>query len=73
VAYSQSNLDAIRAAIAKGELSVEFADRRVTYRSMAELILAEAHISQALNTSPRSKQRYGVATKGLDPACRWNR
>lgn len=66
--YTQSDLDAIRAAIAKGERMVTFADRSVTYRSIDELFQAEARIASALATaaSPgRPKQSFGVGTKGF--------
>lgn len=62
--FSQADLDAIRATIAKGELRVDFADRSVTYRSIAELLQAEARIAGALTTG-RQKQSFGTASKGL--------
>lgn len=64
MAFSQTDLDAIRAAIAKGEKTVQFADRSVTYRSMDELFQAEARIAQALRT-PRAKQTLAVSSKGF--------
>jgi hypothetical protein len=64
MAYTQSDLDAIRATIAKGELRVDFSDRSITYRSIDELLKAEARITTAL-TSGRPKQSFGVATKGV--------
>jgi hypothetical protein len=65
MAYTATDLANIQAAIAKGELSVEFADRRVTYRSIDDLLKAEAHIAQAINTTPRSKQSFGQSCKGF--------
>jgi hypothetical protein len=65
VAYTQAQLDAIQAAIAKGERTVQFADRSVTYRSMDELLIAESRILSALSAG-RSKQLLGVASKGLN-------
>lgn len=64
VAFTQTQLDAIDAAISKGELVVQFADRRVQYRSIHELLQARAVIEAAVNTG-RSRQFIGVATKGL--------
>lgn len=64
MAYTSEDLAAIRAAIARGERVVQFADRSITYRSMEELIKAEDRIAAALRTS-RSKQSLGVATKGF--------
>ena len=63
--YTQADLDSIRSAIAKGERSVQFADRMVTYRSLTELLEAEARISAALSISTRPRQTFIVATKGL--------
>ncbi|MHC4335513.1 MAG: phage head-tail joining protein [Planctomycetota bacterium] len=64
MAFTQVDLDAVRAAIAKGERSVQFADRSVTYRSMDELLRAEERIASALTTE-RPKQTFGVASKGF--------
>lgn len=62
MAYQQSDLDAIRAAIARGERTVQFADRSVTYRTVDELLAVESRIAQALTTTPgRPRQTYGVA------------
>lgn len=58
--YAQADLDAIRAAIAKGERMVMFADRSVTYRSIDELLQAEARIAAALSISTRPRQALGV-------------
>jgi len=40
MAFTTTQLDAVEAALASGELTVEFDGKRVTYRSMAELIAA---------------------------------
>lgn len=63
MAFVQADLDAIRAAIAKGELSVTLDGRTVTYRSIAELLLAEQRIVGALSVRPR--QTLIVASKGF--------
>lgn len=66
MAFSQADLDAIRTAIARGERVVQFADRSVTYRSMTELLEAEARIARAIESeTPKSKQSIGVSCKGL--------
>lgn len=67
MSYTASDLTAIRAAITKGELEVEFADRRVRYRSIDELLRAESHIIAELSqtTATRPKQTLGVAGKGF--------
>lgn len=64
MAYTQSDLAAIQRAIAKGERSVQFADRSVTYRSMEELLQAERRIADALNPT-RPRQYRGVGDKGF--------
>lgn len=68
MAYTQADLDAVRSAIAKGERSVDFSDRSVTYRSMDELLRAEERIANALaeaSSETRKKQTFGVASKGF--------
>lgn len=67
--YSESDLAAVQGAIARGERTVEFADRRVTYRSIDELLAAESHIAHSLSGATggrtRSKQTTLVGDKGL--------
>jgi hypothetical protein len=68
MSFTLTDLTAIQTAIARGELEVEFADRRVRYRSMTELLQAEARITEALTSSSlpiRPKQTIGVAGKGF--------
>ena len=40
MAYTQANLDALEAALAKGEKRVTFGDKTVEYRSIDELMKA---------------------------------
>lgn len=63
--YTEADLIAIRRAIAKGERSVQFADRMVTYRSIEELLQAESRITQTLRTTNRPKQSLTVTRKGF--------
>lgn len=62
MAWTQAEIDALKAAIAKGEKQVAFADRSVTYRSLEEMLealrLMEAEV--AGTTRPR---QYGVVTR----------
>jgi hypothetical protein len=37
VAYTEADLTRVRTALLRGEKTVEFADRSVTYRSVSEL------------------------------------
>lgn len=64
MAFSQADLAAVQAAIARGERSVQYADRVVTYRSIQELEQAARIIAKSLQTS-RSKQTLLVGTKGF--------
>lgn len=57
--YTQADLANVRAAIASGELSVMHNGRRVEYRSMQELLLAEKRIESEL-TAAAGGMRGGV-------------
>lgn len=48
MAFSQTDLDNLNAAIATGELTVEFGGRRVTYRSIDDLIRARSLVAGEL-------------------------
>ncbi len=66
--WTQLEVDALKAAIAKGERSVSFADRRVDYRSVDEMIqalsLMEAELARA-ETPPRPRQYKAWSDKGF--------
>lgn len=51
MAWTQSDLDRIEAAIASVTLSVSFQDRTITYRSMDDLRAARAEIKASLASS----------------------
>lgn len=51
MAFTQTDLDAINAAVATGELTVEVNGRRVTYRSMADLERARGIIQADLGAA----------------------
>lgn len=60
MAFTQSDLDAVNAAIASGELTVEVSGRRITYRSMADLERARAIIQGDMAAqSPAGATRRG--------------
>lgn len=61
--FTQADLDRIDAVIARGEKTVQFADRSTTYRSLEELLQARALIAAEVNAGPRT--RYGTGEKGL--------
>lgn len=58
MAFTSTDLDNIKAAIASSELTVRFADgREVTYRSMSDLERAKATIERELYASSTSAVR----------------
>ncbi|MOA51790.1 hypothetical protein D3C78_1749800 [compost metagenome] len=69
MAFTQTQLDAIEKALARGERVVQYADRRVEYRSVAELIELRNTIKRDLaqqNGQPRSRShRLYHAGKGI--------
>jgi len=67
MAYTQSDLDAVRTARLRGVRTVAFADRSVTYSSDAEMKQLEEDINRALAKAspPRRKQTLGVSSKGF--------
>ncbi len=67
MAYTSTDLDAIRAARLRGIRTVQYADRSVTYSSDSELRQVEADIVRELaSTSHRSKQFRVIGSKGFD-------
>lgn len=66
MSYSSQQLEALRAALASGSLTVEYGDRRITYRSISELQKAIQIVNEAVNPPPgggppvrRSFARFG--------------
>jgi hypothetical protein len=51
MAYTSTDLDAINAAIASGELTVKHNGREVTYRSIDDLLKAKQTIDAELNAT----------------------
>lgn len=51
MAFTSADLTAIETAIASGELSVQYADRRVQYRSVDELLRARETIAKAIDSA----------------------
>lgn len=61
-------ITAIQSALARGELTVEYQDRRVTYRSVDELRNALDYfevLSADASGTRRPKQSFAVASKGF--------
>lgn len=64
----QADIDKLSAAIGTGALRVRFADRDVTYRSLAEMIGAKAMLEQELAAAQgatRTRQLRFNTSKGL--------
>jgi len=65
MAYTQADLDKIKAAIARGTLSWSHNGRSETYRSMDEMIQAKNLIEAEINaseTTPRQYPRHQLAS-----------
>ena len=69
MAFTTADLERIDRAIAKGELEVEYQDRKVRYRSIPELIAARTEVIKGIgdaNPAPRSRiVRLRHAGKGV--------
>lgn len=65
MAFTQSDLEAIEAALASGATSVQFSDRLVVYRSVGDLLKARAAVTAALNAGTNRRHTLGVANKGF--------
>ena len=66
MAYTQTQLDALEAAIAQGVLEVEHNGRRVRYRSAEEMQNLRRQMRAELGlTDQRSTRRFGEFYKGL--------
>ena len=70
MAYSQAQLDALEAALAKGERRVTFGDKTVEYRTVEELTAAIKEVKRglfddAVNTGlwPRAPRQVRITTR----------
>jgi len=66
MAISQTNIDALEAALTRGELKVKLADREVTYRSVDELAkalsYAKGQMAIAAGTAPGARHQLANFT-----------
>jgi hypothetical protein len=75
MAFSQSELTAIEAAIASGSLSVKYQDRSVTYRSLddmlriRDLMRRELGVTSGRNTRLYAEHKRGTESGGSDDDC----
>ncbi|RYJ63241.1 phage head-tail joining protein [Pseudomonas songnenensis] len=67
MAFTREQYDALKEAIAGGELMVRYADRHVTYRSLSEMIrtlnLMEQDLEPPASDTPRGRT-YTSFSKG---------
>lgn len=63
MAISQTDLDNIDAAIASGELSVEVNGRKITYRSIGELLKARNHVAQTIAIQVGSNNNTAITVQ----------
>ncbi len=65
--YTQTQADALREALASGVLTVQYGDKRVTYRSVGELreALAEVETALARDAGTRVRQIRVTTRKGF--------
>lgn len=73
MAFTQSQLDAIENAISGGELTVEYQDKRVTYRSLKEMMQIRDMMRKDLdvngaNSSANRSRVYMSHRKGFERA-----
>ena len=64
MAFTQADLDAINEAIASGAVEVEYADKKVRYRSLDDMKRVRTEIENELSPNGRRcSRRYGVYYK----------
>lgn len=67
MAWTQTDLDKIEAAIKDGVLSVKYSDKTVQYRSLDEMLKIRDLIKKELGISTGAGQRlYASYSKGLN-------
>jgi len=67
MAFTQTDLDTVNAAIATGELEVELNGKRVRYRSLKDLMAARDLILADINAAaavPFNRQSYATFRRG---------
>lgn len=66
MAYTTLEYETLVKAIAQGALSVEYGDKKVTYRSLEEMLRLKKSMEVELGiTSGTSSRRYATHSKGL--------
>lgn len=57
MSFTQKHLEAVEAAIARGEKTVRYTDRTVEYRTVDELLKAREEIRTSLATAAKPRSR----------------
>lgn len=65
MAYTQQQVDKMREAIASGALSVEYGDKKVTYRSLKEMQTTLAQMEAEVAGKPASRRMRASFSKGI--------
>ena len=65
--YTQEQLDILNNAIAQGALTVKYADKEVTYRSLSEMMQIRKLMMDELNppTTSNNGRKYAQFSNGL--------
>lgn len=68
MAFTLDQYTALVAAIAQGALKVEYGDKKVEYRSLADMLLLKGKMEEELSlVTVRSRKVYPEFSKGLFP------
>lgn len=63
-AWTQTDLDKLCAAIAQGATTVQYQDKRVTYRSLDEMLKIKQLMEQELGLKKKNGRVYAEHSKG---------
>ena len=63
MAWTQSDLDALKAAVGLGVLTVRYNDRTVTYQNLTEMRALLAEMNRQITAAPN--QRFFATSKGV--------
>lgn len=63
--YTQQQYQALCAAIAQGVQSVQYGDKNITYRSLAEMKQVKADMEKELGVKSPTRKRYISHSKGF--------
>lgn len=67
MAFTQQQLDKLEDAIAQGVLEVQYQDKKVTYRSLDEMMRVRDRIRESLGkASTKSNRTYFKTSKGFE-------